>query len=45
MVADVLQIAGLLAGCVALGMVYLPLGVLAFGAALFFVGMQIERSK
>jgi hypothetical protein len=44
-VADVLQLAGLIVGCFALGMVYPPLGVLAFGAALFFVGMQIERSK
>lgn len=43
MVADVLQLSGLAVVCFGLGLIYAPIGVLAFGAALFYVGLQIER--
>lgn len=45
MVANVLQITGLGIACVGVMVFSLPAGLVAFGAACFWVGIQIERSK
>lgn len=45
MLATVLQIAGLLVASVGVCLFYVPAGLLAIGAALFYVGFELERSK
>jgi len=45
MLATVFQIAGLVVAAIGITLFYVPAGLLAFGAALFYVGFELERSK
>lgn len=40
-----MQVAGLLAISIGLGIVYLPLGLIALGASAVLIGLSIEKSK
>lgn len=45
MIATALQIAGALLGSVGLGMIWLPLGVIAAGAFALLFGIALERDN
>jgi hypothetical protein len=39
------QITGLISISIGLGLIYPPLGIIAFGVSLVLVGLSVERSK
>lgn len=45
MLIAVTQITGLVSISIGLGLIYPPLGIVAFGVSLVLIGLSIERSK
>lgn len=45
MIASVLQVIGLTIISIGLGLVFIPLGVAAFGASCVIVGLALEKGK
>lgn len=45
MLIAITQITGLISISIGLGLIYPPLGIIAFGVSLVLVGLSVERSK
>lgn len=45
MLIAITQITGLISISIGLGLIYPPLGIVAFGVSLVLVGLSVERSK
>lgn len=45
MIASVLQIIGLASISIGLGLIFIPAGVIAFGASCLLVGLALEKGK
>jgi len=45
MLATIFQIAGLVVATCGIALFYVPAGLIAFGATLFYIGFELEKSK